>query len=1311
VVAGGIALMSIAGTMQGISFGFEKLTFLSLLTPFLLGSGIAFFGSRLLQRRLDGLSKKLEEEFAKRTRELRNTENRFQQFTESSNEWFWETYAENRFVFLSSHLFEVSGARPEDILGRRREDLRLDSIDPAEDERWDHYLGSIKQRLPFNDFRYRGKIADGRELIYRTSGKPFFDEDGRFLGYRGTASDASEEFVDKRRLRYNQELIYSATAILNDGFLLFDADDRLVMCNQRCKEIYRDIADKLEPGTSFEEMMRASVEQLMTFTDAAEKEAWIRSRIEAHKDPVGPVDQKLSNGEWIRIIEQKLPDGGIVGLRIDITDTKRIEAEFEEAQRIAKVGSCRWDTVKGEVISCSAEFAHIYGLPLEQARRLTGKDLDSLVHPDDLQRLTESYAGLNQTGEAYEVEFRIRRANGEICHVVERCAPGLTPDGRVIEQFSTLQDVTDTRRIEAELDEAQRVARIGSFRWDLENDRILSCSDEFARICGRPKAELLAKIDTDSLFGIHPDDLERVEQDFARARKTDGLSEIRFRIVRPDGEVRHVIERGDTSFRRDGKVIEQLWTIQDVTDSRRFEAELEAAQEIANIGSFRWDLENRQLISCTDEFARIYGRPKQELLSMIETDMLVGTHPDDFERVQQAFADADSADDRYEFKFRIVRPDGEVRHVIERGETSLRRDGKAVEQLGTLQDVTDSARIETELWEAQRIAQVGSYRWNVQKGVINTCSAEFASIYGVPLEEALAFDDEKLDAMMHPDDLERVTEIYKNIDVSGEEYEIEFRIIRADGEIRNIVERGVASQVRDGRIIEEVRILRDVTESKRIEAELEEAQRISNVGSFRTDVANGRLISFSPQLLKIYGLPAAKIDPMNPYMLEVVHPEDRERVDAIYQQLRSSKESGPGGVLYEIDYRIIRPNGMVRHIVERADISKVSDGMVTETFGTIQDVTDRKYVEFEKQKSEEMLEAAIDNVPGGFLMVNADGYIERFNRKFFDLYSKQQFFINEGVPFFRFLQYGVDLGVYREAQVNPEAWLQRRMERHLSDETEFIDRLTDGRSIQIALRSLPNGSRVGIYVDVTELQKAREAAEKANEAKSEFLASMSHELRTPMHGILSFTELGIKRLETLSQEKLRQYLENIQISGTRLLYLLNDLLDLSKLEAGKMHLDMISVNIVDLVRACIAEQDLRLREKNLRCELDTVSAESSCVCDRNRILQVITNIVANAIKFSPEGGEIRIHLECRGNACRMQVSDEGTGIPAKELDDVFDKFYQSSGNRNQTGGTGLGLAICRQIIDLHRGRIWAENNVGQGASILFEIPLQQPQHD
>ena len=202
---GGVVLMSLVAALHSISFGFEKLTLLSLLASFLFGSGATFCVVRMLQKRLNNLRQGLADEFSIRSSELRNTEDRFNQYAETSKAWFWETDVDNRFVFLSSHMYEVSGAVPEEVLGHRREDFRLEALDRDEEEQWEKHLGLIEQRLPFSDFCYRSRTSDGWELMYRSSGKPFFDSQGDFLGYRGSALDATEEIyaADQKTMSTN----------------------------------------------------------------------------------------------------------------------------------------------------------------------------------------------------------------------------------------------------------------------------------------------------------------------------------------------------------------------------------------------------------------------------------------------------------------------------------------------------------------------------------------------------------------------------------------------------------------------------------------------------------------------------------------------------------------------------------------------------------------------------------------------------------------------------------------------------------------------------------------------------------------------------------------------------------------------------------------------------------------------------------------------------------------------------------------------------------------------------------------------------
>lgn len=238
-----------------------------------------------------------------------------------------------------------------------------------------------------------------------------------------------------------------------------------------------------------------------------------------------------------------------------------------------------------------------------------------------------------------------------------------------------------------------------------------------------------------------------------------------------------------------------------------------------------------------------------------------------------------------------------------------------------------------------------------------------------------------------------------------------------------------------------------------------------------------------------------------------------------------------------------------------------------------------------------------------------------------------------------------------------------------------------------------------------QLERAKAKAEQANAAQSEFMANISHELRTPMHGILSFARLGANKIDRVNKERLKGYFQEIEKSGNRLLKLLNNLLDLSKMEADMMQYSVTTCDLGFLVNQVVQNFSALAEENKLCIFIEKRTQDVTCKVDEERFLQVMTNLLNNAVKYSTQGATILVEiLEKSDTHLQLNISDEGIGIPENELQIVFDKFTQSSKTRSGAGGTGLGLAICKKIISDHGGEIWAENRPKGGAIFCLTLP-------
>jgi signal transduction histidine kinase len=243
-----------------------------------------------------------------------------------------------------------------------------------------------------------------------------------------------------------------------------------------------------------------------------------------------------------------------------------------------------------------------------------------------------------------------------------------------------------------------------------------------------------------------------------------------------------------------------------------------------------------------------------------------------------------------------------------------------------------------------------------------------------------------------------------------------------------------------------------------------------------------------------------------------------------------------------------------------------------------------------------------------------------------------------------------------------------------------------------------------------ELEERGRELEIASKHKSQFLANMSHELRTPMNAILGYTELIIDEIYGEVPERIREVLERVQQSGQHLLGLINAVLDLSRIEAGRLTLSIADFSLLEVVQTVLTSVESLAAEKQLALTISVPPDLPPAQGDEQRIAQVLLNLVGNAIKFT-ETGEVGIRVSAEDEAFTIAVSDTGAGIAAEDQQKIFDEFQQADNSSTRAqGGTGLGLAISKRIIEMHGGRLWVESSLGKGSTFWFTLPIRVERH-
>jgi PAS domain S-box-containing protein len=697
-------------------------------------------------------------------------------------------------------------------------------------------------------------------------------------------------------------------------------------------------------------------------------------------------------------------------------------------------------------------------------------------------------------------------------------------------------------------------------------------------------------------------------------------------------------------------------------------------------------------------------------------------HPDDRDDLQRHHQQATQQAGRYETRYRLLLPDGRQRVVQALAEVRNGPDGQPATLLGVVIDDTESAdrvraqqTINAQLARALELAKVSVWRIDLQAQRIHMNDTGFAFLGLEPRDGGLSLGEVR--ALMHPDDSSAVLRAAEQAMATGGVIDLETRYWHADGSYRHLLTRRVAEYDEQGRAVALTGVSLDQTEQLAERARAQGlARRIqlvaeaAGVGVWSIEnpgAGAAERVEWNAQMFRIYGLPESQAaPPVQEWMGQRVHGDDRQRVA---DERRGARRSGSDG--FETSFRVVQPDGSVRWVVCRSQRDQ-RDGR-TVLHGIHLDVTQQRALDQVLRLQEQRLQLATRIAGVGIWDRDLDTEVV--------IWEEQMYRLRGLLPDDTRTPREID-----EQIMSPQALAERRMriQRHLEDTEpyayEFEVCWPDGSrrwlaSTGSAVRD-DNGRAVrmvGLNWDVTQRRRAEaalrdmEAAERASRAKSEFLARMSHELRTPLNAMLGFAQLLQHDLGDQLDGVQQERLSRIGSAGMHLLSLIDEVLDLSAVEAGSLPVALQPIGLdeaIDEVRRWLASMAAQWQ-----VSLRAVPSGAWVQADARRLRQVLANLVSNAIKYNRPGGRVDLSLSrlvVEGSpGWELTVRDTGRGLSPQQQAHLYEPFNRLGAEREGIEGRGIGLMTVHHLVHVMGGRLQVQSRVGEGSEFRVWLPV------